>query len=62
MELSRALRLPGTGTEPEICIRLQCQPPAELSSAKGCVNNWLTVTNQVPPVNDAKGHFGVTEG
>ena len=42
-------------------LRLQSQPLAELSSAKGFVNDWLTVTNRVPPVNDAQGHFWVTE-
>jgi len=31
-----------------------------LGPAKGfCVNDWLTVTNWVPPVNDAKPHFGL---
>jgi len=37
----------------KVCARLQFQPLAELSSAKGYVNDWLTVTNWVPPVNDA---------
>jgi hypothetical protein len=41
--------------ELEICGRLQSQPLAELSSAKGYVNDWLTVTNWVPHVNDAQG-------
>jgi hypothetical protein len=40
----------------KICDRLQFQLPAELSSAKGYVNNWLTVTNWVARVNDAQGH------
>ena len=25
------------------------------------MNDWLTVTNWVPPVNDALGHFSITE-
>jgi hypothetical protein len=46
----------------KICARLQSLPLAELSPAKGYVNDWLTVTNWIPPVNDAQGHFRVTEG
>jgi hypothetical protein len=54
-KLSRALRLRELGPELEICGRLQFQRLAELSSAKGIVNDWLTVTNWVPHVNDEQG-------
>jgi hypothetical protein len=52
------------GLRPELKIfpRLQSQPLAELSSVKGIVNDWLTVTNWVPPVNDAQAHFGLPKG
>lgn len=39
--------------------RLQCQLLAELSFGQRIVNDWLTVTNWVPPVNDANPYFGL---
>src|SRR5258708_38724989 len=44
------------------CLRLQFLPIAELSSAKGLVITGLTLTNWIPPVNDQKARFRVTEG
>ncbi len=36
------------------CLQILARP-------KVIVNDWLTVTNWVPPVNDAQGHLPVTE-
>jgi hypothetical protein len=54
MEPSRGPTPTWNWDQAEIYFRLQFQPLAELSSAKGYVNDWLTLTNQVPPVNDAQ--------
>ena len=63
-DFRRARCLPEPGPRAyKIVIFLQCQLNAELSSAKGCcLNDWLTVTKWVPPVNAPAGHSSVTEG
>src|SRR5207302_6119641 len=54
-EVVRALLVPGLRPEHEILTRLQLILPAELSPGQRFfVNDWLTVTNWVPPVNEPK--------
>jgi hypothetical protein len=58
METTSSPRLPELQPEPESEHYLQSKASAELTAlAKGFVNDWLTVTNWVPHVNDAQGHF-----
>jgi hypothetical protein len=62
METPSRLPLPELQPEPENWHPLQCQRFAEVSSAKGLVKDWLTVTKWIPPVNETVGHFLVTDG
>jgi hypothetical protein len=43
------------------CLRLQFLPIAELSSAKGLVNDWANVNKLDSPCQRPPGHFAVTE-
>ena len=40
----------------KLSIRPQFEASAELSPSQEIVNDWLTVTNWVPPVNEAEGY------
>ena len=44
------------------CLRLQFLPIAELSSAKGLVNDWANVNKLDSPCQRPPGQFAVTEG
>src|SRR5438309_1390565 len=44
------------------CLRLQFIPIAELSSAKGLVNDWANVNKLDSPCQRPPGQFAVTEG
>lgn len=60
-KLSRALRATGN-CDQNLRFLFVCNPNylQNLAPAKGFfVNDWLTVTNWIPPVNEAKPHFGL---